>query len=159
MISKNDIKELILKNLKDEHFLIDISVSVNNQIQVFIDSKEGLPIKECISYSRLIENHFDREVEDYELSVSSGGLDLPFTVLAQFEKNLNKEVELITKEGKKYQGILIDFNEEQVVLETEVKEIPEGKKRKELVKKEVSFKKELEIKSIKPFFSFKKNKK
>jgi hypothetical protein len=89
MISKNDIKELILKNLEENHFLIDISVSVNNQIQVFIDSKEGLPIKECISYSRLIENHFDREVEDYELSVSSGGLDLPFTGLS-VEADLSK---------------------------------------------------------------------
>jgi len=158
MIDKKDLKKLVLSNLKSDHFLIDVTVSANNQIQVYIDGKEGLPISECILYSRLIESHFDRDVEDYELSVSSGGLDLPFTVTEQFEKNLDKDVELITKDGKKYYGILKSFDEEQIIIEIEQKEILEGKKRKELVKRDFNFNRKEDIKSIKPFFSFKKKK-
>jgi len=159
MINKNDIKEFIISNLKKDHFLIDITVSSSNQIQVFVDSFEGLPISECISYSRLIEEKFDRDVEDYELSVSSGGLDLPFTVKEQFEKNLGLEVEVLTKEGKKHIGFLKSFDTEKITLEIEVKEAVEGKKRKELVKKDIIFELENEVKTIKPVFSFKKNKK
>jgi len=159
MIDKNSVKELVVKNLKEDHFLIDVSVSANNQIQVFVDSMVGLPISDCIAYSRLIENHFDREVEDYELSVSSGGLDLIFTVEQQFQKNLNKEVELLTKTGQKHIGILKQFDANSLTIEVETKELTEGKKRKELVKKALEFNKETDVKSVKPFFNFKKKKK
>ena len=159
MIDKNEVKQLIVSNLKDNHFLIDVLVSTTNQIQVFVDSTEGLPISECVFYSRLVESHFDRDKEDYELSVSSGGLDLPFTVTEQFEKNVGKEVELLSKDGKKYLGLLVRFDDAEVVLEIESKEIPEGKKRKVLVKREVVFNRENDIKSIKTYFSFKKKRK
>lgn len=159
MIEKQDVKRFISSNLKEGHFLIGVSVSTTNQIQVYIDSMDGLSINECVSYSKLIEEEFDREVEDYELSVSSGGLDLPFTVAQQYEKNLDKEVELLTVDGKKYTGVLKSFTEHSVVLEIEQKELLEGKKRKELVKRDFEFEIENQIKTIKPAFSFKRNKK
>ncbi len=64
MINKKDLKGFIISNLNSEHFLIDLSVSSSNQIQVFIDSMEGLPIIECVKYTKLIEEEFDRDVED-----------------------------------------------------------------------------------------------
>jgi len=158
MINTYNIKEFILKNLKDEHFLIDVVVSSSNQIQVFIDSMEGLPIIECVFYTKLIEEEFDRDEEDYELSVSSGGLDLYFRVDKQYDKYLGEEVELITNEGIKESGILFTHNSEVFTLEVEKKEAVEGKKRKGLIKKELEFVKN-EIKSVKPVFNFKKNKK
>ncbi len=159
MINKSRLNDFIINNLTSRHFLIDLSISSSNQIQVFIDSMEGLSIAECVSYTKLIESEFDRDIEDYELSVSSGGLDLSFTVDQQFEKNINKEVELIAKDGNKYQGILKAFSKNKVEVEVEEKELLEGKKRKQLIKKEVSFDRVTEIKSIKAVVSFKKNKK
>ncbi len=158
MIDKNTVKDFVVSNLKETHFLIDITVSNSNQIQVYIDSMEGLPIAECVSYTRLIEEQFDRDVEDYELSVSSGGLDLPFIVSKQFDKYLGKEVEVVTAEGVKSNGVLLSHNNDNFVLEVERKELVEGKKRKVLVKKGVEFNKDA-VKSVKPFFSFKKKKK
>ncbi len=156
MIDKKEVKEFIDNNLKENHYLIDFTVSATNHITIFIDSFEGVNIEECIAYSRLFEKHFDRDVEDYELVVSSGGIDLPFTVPQQFEKNLNKDVELITTDGKKEKGMLKDYNGTEIVLEVERKEIPEGKKRKEIVKKDLTLNIEEQIKTIKPTFSFKK---
>ena len=118
---------------------------------------QGLSIVACIEYAKLIEGEFDREVEDYELSVSSGGLDLPLTVFKQYEKYLNTELEFTSKDGIKTNGILLSHNEDSFILEVEIKEAVEGKKRKVLVKKELEFVKE-EAKTVKPVFSFKKDK-
>lgn len=159
MINKNDIKELVDSNLKEGHFLIDIAVGSSNQIQVYIDSLEGLPISECIFYSKLIEEHFDRDEEDYELSVSSGGLDLPFTVPQQFEKYLGLDVEVVANDGNKHTGVLAIYDGTSVTIQVEIMEALEGKKRKELVKKDLVFNIGEQIKTIKPEFSFKKDKK
>ena len=159
MINKNDIKEFVISNLKEGHFLIDVAVGALNQIQVYIDSLDGLPISECVFYSKLIEEHFDRDVEDYELSVSSGGLDLPFTVPQQFEKYLGLDVEIVINDGRKQSGVLTNYDGTNVTIEVEVKELIEGKKRKEWVKKDLVFNIEEQIKTIKPEFSFKKEKK
>ncbi len=159
MIEKKTLKDFIYSNLKDGHFLISVSVSASNQIQVYIDSMDGISISDCVEYTRMIEAEFDRDEEDYELSVSSGGLDLSFTVPQQYEKNLNKTVEVLTKDGKKIEGELKAYTESTVTLEIEVKELLEGKKRKQLVKKELLLNIEEQIKTIKPAFSFKRNKK
>ena len=159
MINKNDLKDLVVSNLEDNQFLIDLTISSSNQINVFIDSMEGFPISECIKFTKLIEAEFDRDVEDYELSVSSGGLDLSFTIDQQFEKNLNKEVELVAKDGLKYEGILLSYTKDTFSIEIETKELLEGKKRKSLVKKELTFDRLEDVKTIKPLVNFKKNKK
>lgn len=156
MINKIELKEFIVNNLKEGHFLIEISVSHSNQIQIFIDSMTGLTISDCVEYSKLIEEQFDREVEDYELNVSSGGLDLPLTIPMQYQKYLTKEVEVLTNEGKKIIGVLLNYDDTSFTIETEVKELVEGKKRKVLVKKELCFNINENVKSVKPVFSFKK---
>ena len=159
MINKNELKDFIVSNLKTEHFLIDLSISNSNQINVYIDSMDGLPISECIIYSKLIEDKFDQDVDDYELNVSSGGLDLSFTIDQQFEKNLNQDVEIVTKEGLKYEGVLLSYTKDNFSVEIETKELLEGKKRKSLVKKEFTFNRVNDIKTIKPLVNFKKGKK
>ena len=47
----------------------------------------GITIDECASLHRHIENNLDREKEDFELQVSSPGLDMPFAVIDQYYKN------------------------------------------------------------------------
>ena len=159
MINEKELKEFIVSNLKKEHFLIDLSVSSSNQINIFIDSLDGLPISECVSYTRLINSEFEEDIDAYDLSVSSGGLDLSFTIDLQYKKNIENEVEVISKDGLKHIGILKSYNETEFMIETEVKELVEGKKRKVLVKKEISFNRNEDIKSVKPVVVFKKNKK
>ena len=52
---------------------------------------EGVTIEECAKVSRIIESGLDREIEDFELEVSSPGLNSPFKVLPQYFKNIGKE--------------------------------------------------------------------
>ncbi len=159
MLNEETLKDFLINHLKENHFIIEVSIKPNNNIQVFIDSFDGLSIADCVEYTKLIENHFDRDEEDYELSVSSGGLDLSFTVPQQYDKYLEKEVDILTSSGQKMSGLLKSHTENECVIEIEVKEKPEGHKRKILIKKEVVLDKNNDIKTIKPLFSFKKNKK
>ncbi|MBN2669785.1 MAG: ribosome assembly cofactor RimP [Bacteroidales bacterium] len=159
MLSKEEINDFIVRNLKEGHFVIDVQVSTANVIQIFVDSFDGVTIADCVYYTRLFEETFDREQEDYELSVSSGGIDLPLKVDLQFEKNLGGEVEVVANDGLKYTGLLVSYNAELFELEYEQMEMLEGKKRKQAVTKNKTFNRISEVKSVKPVFSFKKNKK
>lgn len=120
-------------------FLVDIKITPNNSITIELDSKEGVSIDTCVELSRFIETNLDREVEDYELEVGSSGLGQPFKALKQYEKNIGNEVEVLTKEGKKWQGILKSFTKEVFVVEIEKQIKPEGAKRKITVKEEITF--------------------
>ena len=95
MIQKDIITNLVISKLTDtRYFLVDVTVSADNVIKVEIDAEDGVDIDFCVELNRFIEANFDREVEDYELEVGSAGLTSPFKVKRQYEKNLNKEVEV-----------------------------------------------------------------
>ncbi|MFN8239313.1 MAG: ribosome assembly cofactor RimP [Bacteroidales bacterium] len=87
-------------------FLVAVKVSSTGKVTVLADRKEGITIEECVDLSRFIEKTFDREKEDYELQVSSPGIDMPFVVIEQYYKNEGKEIEVLDNEGKKWAGIL-----------------------------------------------------
>ena len=96
-------------------------MSSANRITVLADKNEGITIDECAAIHRHIEKNLDREKEDFELQVSSPGLDLPFGVIEQYYKNEGKKVEVIDNEGSKYSGILKNVTKGGFELETEVK--------------------------------------
>lgn len=158
MISKKKVQELVeerIAELGNGLFIVDISISANNSIHVELDKEEGyVAIADCMAVSRNVEHNLDREQEDFELHVSSAGLDKPFRVLAQFTKNIDREVKVITKEGGKLQGILRDATDNEIVLETSKMVKPEGKKKKELVVEQHVYPM-VEIKEVKIVISFK----
>ena len=135
-------------------FLIDISVSKDNDITLTIESENGkIELDDCVSLSRFFETRFDREVEDYSLTVSSAGLDQPFKVLKQFHKAVGTKVEVQLKGGKKMAALLTAVDEESITLKYSVKEAVEGKKKKELVEHEDRFTMD-QVNSVKPFIEF-----
>ena len=82
MILKEAINQVVEAYLdSSDYYLVDVKVSADNSISVEIDSFDGVSIDFCIELSRHIESQFDREVEDYELQVSSAGLTEPFKVV------------------------------------------------------------------------------
>lgn len=140
MISKESIVQAVESFLEGtEYYLVDVKTTPNNIISVEIDSFHGVSIGFCADLNRHIESNFDREVEDYELEVSSAGLTEPFKVLKQYEKNIGNEVEVLTKTGKKFSGILLDANETEFSIEIEKTEKPEGAKRKVTVTEQLIF--------------------
>lgn len=107
MISKQHITELAEAFLKDsENYLIDVKVSASNKISVLIENDQHVAIQDCINLSRHIEHSLDREQEDFELEVSSPGIDQPFRHERQYRKYAGQEVEIKMRSGIKHKGIL-----------------------------------------------------
>ena len=136
MIDKQLLTQTVTDAIKDTPlFLVDITVSRDNDIVVTVDSPEGVDIEQCLAINRRIEEVFDREVEDYSLEVGSAGLTAPFKVIEQYKMNIGQPVEVLTRDGKKLHGTLKavsdDFSNCTVAVPTKVKN--EGDKRPRLV--------------------------
>ena len=155
MIDRNIVSGIVNEWLEDkDYFLVDVSVSPDNKIVVEIDHAEGVWIDDCVELSRFIESKLDREEEDYELEVGSAGIGQPFKVLQQYLNNIGNEVEVLTTEGRKMEGVLKDANEENMTLTVQRKVKPEGAKRPKLVEEDVTYTYS-EIKYTKYLISFK----
>ena len=140
MIDRNIVSGIVNEWLEDkEYFLVDVSVSPDDKIVVEIDHAEGVWIDDCVELSRFIESKLDREEEDYELEVGSAGIGQPFKVLKQYLIHIGKEVEVLTRDGKKLEGVLKDANEENITLTVLKKVKPEGYKRPKLVEEDITY--------------------
>ena len=154
MKSKEEIKGMIERIAQEQNlFLVDLTVSPENKIEVFIDSLKGVNVGTCRTVCKELEALLDRESEDFDLTVSSAGIGYPFKVPQQYEKNLNNLVEVRLQNGNKLQGKLKAYSEKGIVLECEEKQSVEGKKKKETVRveKNIDF---IEIKEVKDIVIF-----
>jgi ribosome maturation factor RimP len=150
MIEKQKIQGLVEEFIKGTGlFLVSVKVSSANKIIVLADKNEGITIDDCASLHRHIESGLDRDKEDFELQVSSPGIDSPFQVIEQYFKNEGKKVEVADTEGLKYNGKLKNVTEGGFELETEVK--TKGRK---MELKDISFNFE-QIKSTKVILTIK----
>lgn len=75
MITKEKITEIVGEKLEEGMFLVDVNVTPSQVIHVEIDSMDGITIDQCVAVSRFVEAHLNRENEDFELQVSSPGID------------------------------------------------------------------------------------
>ena len=155
MIDKEIVRQAVEDFTKEsEIFLVSVEIKPGNVIVVEIDSDSSVGIDDCIALNKFIESKLDRDIEDYELEVGSAGISQPFKILRQYQKNIGNEVEVLTKAGKKLQGVLKDANPENMVLTVEKQEKPEGSKRKVTVEEDLTFTYE-EIKYTKYLIRFK----
>ena len=134
MITIDSIKKLTDSKIAEgTNFIVDIAIKQGNKITVLLDNDNGVSIKDCVEMSRHIESNLDREKDDFELNVMSPGLTEPFKILRQYQKNVGKQIDVLTKEGKKLSGKLLFATEEGIELESKVKEKVEGKKGKQII--------------------------
>ena len=98
-------------------FLVGVQVDNNNKIIVHIDTPVGISIGDCARVSRELEEKLDRDREDFALEVSSPGLDSPFRVIEQYQKNVGKRINLVKTDGEKLEGVLKKTGENGIVLE------------------------------------------
>ena len=131
------IKKEIINTLAEQHlsgtdkFITDIKVLPGNRIQVFIDADSSVFIADCAQMNRFIESQLDRDKEDFELEVSSAGLDCPLRLPRQFVKNKGREVKIITKEGMLKKGVLTEITEHNITINE--KTIQKINKKKEII--------------------------
>lgn len=134
MIDIGKIKKIVKEWIAGKNiFFVDLSVGSDNYIKVLLDKPGGITIEECVLISRFIEAKLDRNEEDYELQVSSPGLDMPFRVIEQYYKNVGRKIEILTLDEIKQTGFLNKVNEKGI--ELGIKErVKEGKKKKVVYK-------------------------
>jgi ribosome maturation factor RimP len=102
-------------------FVVEVKVHPGNRIEVDLDADEGLTIERCREVHRKVEAMFDREAEDYSLTVGSPGLDEPLRVVRQYRKNIGRTLAVLTIGGQKLEGVLEKADDAGVVLLVKVK--------------------------------------
>ena len=120
---KENIKEVATRKANEINgFIVDVNISANNNIEVLFDKENGVHIDDCLLISRYIHSEFDRDVEDYSLTVCSPGLTNAFKVKEQYFKNKGKEVIIKKNDGKRISGILKDLlSNDDVILDVKKK--------------------------------------
>ncbi len=127
-----DLKDKLVEIVKpiceaEGFYLLELKIggSVRNPVvQVFADNEQGITLNDCVILSRRIQDELDFRddvPQNYRLDVSSPGVDHPLKFDWEFRKNLGRN--LVVKhrvEEKVWRdvGKLIEFDAEQIVLET-----------------------------------------
>lgn len=97
-------------------YLVDLKISVGDDITVILDGDEGLSLQDCLDASRAIEFNLDREEHDFSLQVMSPGLSEPLKLPRQFKKNMGREIEVLLNSDEKIQGEVVAVDDEKVTL-------------------------------------------
>jgi len=123
LITKEHISELIAEHLGNGPiFVTGLKIGSDNHINVFLDGDEGVTIKNCVDLSRHIEKSLTEEGADFALDVSSHGATTPLIMPRQYKKHIGRELEIKLEDGTKTEGSLVEFNDEELVLENTVRE-------------------------------------
>ena len=120
---KNLAKPLVT-NLGYE--LVDVTyecVEGERYITVIIYNENGITFDDCKKVSKALDEPLDElnPTNDlsYSLNVSSLGLDRPIKTVRDFERYLNKDIE-IYQNSKKIVGTLLEVNNETIKLKVKV---------------------------------------
>jgi ribosome maturation factor RimP len=112
--------EALLANDPD-YFLVDVRVKPTNNIKIFIDGDQGIPIEKCVQINRGLYKKLEElglfPTGDFSLEVSSPGLDEPLKLLRQYKKNIGRQVELVLQDGSKLEGRLMEVSEDGIIIE------------------------------------------
>jgi ribosome maturation factor RimP len=158
MINKEKVIALVeerMNELNNGLYIVQLTISSANSIHVEIDKiVGGVTVTDCVSVSRNVEHNLDRDEEDFELHVSSAGLDKPLRHINQYIKNIGRRVEIVRKDGEKLEGEIIKITDDTMIIKDQVSKQIENKKKKVIVEEvtEVHFS---DVKESKIVISFK----
>lgn len=155
MIDLDKVRSIAEGELIDgDLFVVDVICSGANEIEITIDSDKSVDISSCIAISRAVDAQFEREEEDFQLTVSSAGVGQPLKIYRQYIKLIGKSVEVVLKSGVKVFATLSAATEDSITLSyTEMRAV-EGKKRKQLFDVVETYNL-AEVKSTKEYLDFK----
>ena len=101
---------------------------------MFVVECTSTPGNEIAELSRAVEAQFDRDEEDFSLTVMSAGIGSELKSLRQYRKLAGKSAEVLLTSGVKILAKLEEVTDEGITLSYEEKQAVEGKKKKQLVK-------------------------
>ena len=128
---KNIIETAIQQGIADsDMFLVELKYLPFDKIEIFLDADSGVTIQQCTKMARAINHQLEEKFPDwnYELEVSSAGLEHSLKMLRQYKKNIGRNLEVHLPDGKLIEGKLISADEAGFVLEYQ---LPKSKHKKE----------------------------
>lgn len=118
MLEREQIKRWVEEILDGtDRFVVDVVLKNEDMIYVFLDSDTALTIDHCVEVSRTLETKLNRDEQDYELRVSSAGLDHPLNMPRQYVKNIGRKIRLEMKDGISHLGKITEAGDEAVTIE------------------------------------------
>ena len=131
-----DIKELLTVGEKSlegtDMFVVDCTIAPDNTIDLILDSDTSVSIDTCAMLNRAIGEAFDRDVEDYSLTVASAGIGEPLKLVRQYKKLIGESVEVLLKSGVKVLATLDKVSDESITISYDEAVVVEGKKKKQI---------------------------
>ena len=113
-------------------FIVECNIAPDNTIDLVLDSDTRVSIDACAMLNRAIGDAFDRDVEDYSLTVASAGIGEPLKLVRQYKKLVGSSVEVLLKSGVKILATLDEVTDENITLSYEEAVVVEGKKKKQM---------------------------
>ena len=102
-------------------------------VEAYLWKKEGIGLYDCEKVHNLFSASLDALeddfADDYVLNVSSSGLDRKIVTDDDYRRALDTEIECIDAQKNKTHGVLVSFDDENVVVKTD------GKKPKDITLK------------------------
>ena len=99
----------------NDSFLVELELKPNNIIVAYVDSDKGLTIDQIKMINRQIESDLDRDVEDFNLTVSSPDLNRPLKTWRQYKKNVGRYLKVNFNERQE-EGMLMNVEANYLVL-------------------------------------------
>lgn len=117
---KSKIEEWLGTILAEKNlFLVEVKFATAKQIEVYVDSDEGIHISECAEVSRMLEKKIDESgllPDNYILEVSSPGMSNPLKIPRQYKRRVGQVLEVVKNDGTLWIGELVQAGEEQITL-------------------------------------------
>ena len=140
MIDTEKIIQVAEKHLEGtDMFVVGCKCSPSNEVELLIDSDSSVDIDACVALSRAVEAAFDRDEEDFSLTVASAGIGSELKCLRQYKKLVGQSVEVLLTDGIKILAVLDAADDEGITLSYDEKQTVEGRKRKQTVRVNKSY--------------------
>ena len=128
---ENLIKDQIEKIGYELYDVLYIKEGPNKILRIVIDSPKGISLDDCEKVNNEIKETIDTAnpiEEQYFLEISSPGIERVLRKDKHLEQNIGKDinVKLFKKDengAKEYLGTLKEFNQNEIIIETEEQEI------------------------------------
>ena len=128
-----EIKEVAEKALEGtDMFVVDCTITPDNTIDLVLDSDTSVSIDACAMINHAIGEAFDRDEEDYSLTVASAGIGEPLKLVRQYRKLVGESVEVLLKSGVKILATLDEVSENDITISYDEAVVVEGKKKKQM---------------------------
>lgn len=122
------------------YYLVEVNLLPNKKLEVFIDSDNSVSLDQCSKINQYLIDLIDlnSEIErDFQIEVSSPGLNRPFNSIRQYQKNLNRVLEVTLTDNSVLEGKLNEITDNKIeileIIKTKNKNIHKAKTKPHLI--------------------------